>query len=99
MLDMPRVREVFEASTDFTVGIEEEFAILDPVTRSLDHRFEELRSAAMADPLRDRDPLGPGRELRRRGAEAARGAGAPVRARRRARRAPRGHGHPSLEHL
>ena len=51
MLDMPRVREVFEASTDFTVGIEEEFAILDPVTRSLDHRFEELRSAAMADPV------------------------------------------------
>ncbi|HLM08247.1 MAG TPA: YbdK family carboxylate-amine ligase [Thermoleophilaceae bacterium] len=48
---MPRVREVFEASTDFTVGIEEEFAILDPVTRSLDHRFEELRSAAMADPV------------------------------------------------
>ena len=40
---MPRVREVFEASTDFTVGIEEEFAILDPETRSLAHRFEELR--------------------------------------------------------
>ena len=33
MLDMPSVREVFEASTDFTVGIEEEFAILDPATR------------------------------------------------------------------
>ena len=30
MLDMPSVREVFEASTDFTVGIEEEFGILDP---------------------------------------------------------------------
>jgi carboxylate-amine ligase len=44
MLDMPRVREVFEASTDFTVGIEEEFAILD-------HRFEELRDAAGADPV------------------------------------------------
>jgi carboxylate-amine ligase len=49
MLDMPRVREVFEASTDFTVGIEEEFAILDPGTLSLDHRFEELRDAAQDD--------------------------------------------------
>jgi carboxylate-amine ligase len=51
MLDMPRVREVFEASTDFTVGIEEEFAILDPQTLSLDHRFEELRQAAQEDPV------------------------------------------------
>jgi glutamate---cysteine ligase / carboxylate-amine ligase len=51
MLDMPRVREVFEASTDFTVGIEEEFAILDPRTLSLDHRFEELRQLAQADPV------------------------------------------------
>ena len=51
MLEMPRVREVFEASTDFTVGIEEEFAILDPRTLSLDHRFEELRDAAADDPL------------------------------------------------
>src|ERR671924_2387451 len=51
MVEMPRVREVFEASTDFTVGIEEEFGILDPVTRSLAHRFEELRSAAQSDPV------------------------------------------------
>jgi carboxylate-amine ligase len=51
MLDMPRVREVFEASTDFTVGIEEEFAILDPRTRALDQRFDELRDAAMDDPV------------------------------------------------
>ena len=51
MLDMPRVREVFEASTDFTVGLEEEFAILDPRTLSLDQRFEELRSAAQDDPV------------------------------------------------
>jgi carboxylate-amine ligase len=51
MLDMARVHEAFEASTDFTVGIEEEFAILDPHTLSLDHRFEELRAAAMADPV------------------------------------------------
>ena len=51
MLDMPRVREVFEASTDFTVGLEEEFAILDPRALSLDQRFEELRSAAQEDAL------------------------------------------------
>jgi carboxylate-amine ligase len=51
MLDMARVHEAFEASTDFTVGLEEEFAILDPDTLSLDHRFEELREAADADPV------------------------------------------------
>ena len=51
MLDMPRVREVFEASTDFTVGLEEEFAILEPRTLSLDQRFEELRLAAQDDPV------------------------------------------------
>jgi glutamate---cysteine ligase / carboxylate-amine ligase len=51
MLNMARVHEAFEASTDFTVGIEEEFAILDPDTLALDHRFEELREAAAADPV------------------------------------------------
>ena len=51
MLEMPRVREVFEASTDFTVGLEEEFAILDPRTLSLDHRFEELREISQDDPV------------------------------------------------
>jgi glutamate---cysteine ligase / carboxylate-amine ligase len=51
MLEMPRVREIFEASTDFTVGLEEEFAILDPRTLSLDQRFEELRAAAQHDPI------------------------------------------------
>jgi glutamate---cysteine ligase / carboxylate-amine ligase len=51
MLDMARAREVFEASEDFTVGIEEEFAILDPETRALTPRFEELRDLAQADDL------------------------------------------------
>jgi carboxylate-amine ligase len=51
MLDMARVHEAFEASTDFTVGIEEEFAILDPDTLSLDQRFEELKEASEADPV------------------------------------------------
>jgi glutamate---cysteine ligase / carboxylate-amine ligase len=49
MLDMPSVREVFEASQDFTVGIEEEFQILDPQTLSLTQRFDELCQAAQAD--------------------------------------------------
>jgi carboxylate-amine ligase len=49
MLDMPRVREVFEASTDFTVGIEEEFAILDPRTLELEHRFEDVMAACQED--------------------------------------------------
>ena len=49
MLDMARVREVFDASEDFTVGIEEEFAILDPDTHDLAQRFEELEAAAAAD--------------------------------------------------
>jgi carboxylate-amine ligase len=49
MLDMARAREVFEASDDFTVGIEEEFAIVDPQTLSLVQRFEELSGAAQED--------------------------------------------------
>jgi carboxylate-amine ligase len=51
MLDMARAREVFEASQDFTVGIEEEFAILDPETRALTPRFEELREGAQHDEM------------------------------------------------
>jgi glutamate---cysteine ligase / carboxylate-amine ligase len=49
MLDMPRAREVFEASDDFTVGIEEEFGILDRDTLSLTQRYGELRAAADED--------------------------------------------------
>jgi len=49
MLDMTRAREVFEASEDFTVGLEEEFQILDPQTHSLVHRFGELNVAAQED--------------------------------------------------
>ena len=55
MLDMARAREAFEDSVDFTVGIEEEFGILDPDTLSLVQRFAELKRAAEADEvLRDR---------------------------------------------
>jgi glutamate---cysteine ligase / carboxylate-amine ligase len=41
-LDLNQVREVFEASTDFTIGIEEEFAIVDPSSLELEHRFVDL---------------------------------------------------------
>jgi carboxylate-amine ligase len=51
MLDMARAREVFEGSDDFTVGIEEEFAILDRESLSLVPRYEELRDAAQSDPV------------------------------------------------
>jgi glutamate---cysteine ligase / carboxylate-amine ligase len=50
VLDMASAREAFESSTDFTVGLEEEFGILDPDSRGLAQRFEELRDAAQADP-------------------------------------------------
>jgi len=51
MLDMDRAREVFDGSEDFTIGIEEEFQILDPETLDLVQRFEELRDAAEATDL------------------------------------------------
>ena len=41
-LDLDQVRETFEASTDFTIGIEEEFAIVDPSSLELEHRFVDL---------------------------------------------------------
>jgi carboxylate-amine ligase len=58
MLDMTRAREAFEASTDFTVGIEEEFGILDPDTRRLEQRFAELERAAQADDMLRRSVAG-----------------------------------------
>jgi glutamate---cysteine ligase / carboxylate-amine ligase len=51
-LDTDRAAEAFAASTDWTVGLEEEFAILDPESLDLVPRFEELRDAALAgDPV------------------------------------------------
>ncbi|HKH41670.1 MAG TPA: YbdK family carboxylate-amine ligase [Solirubrobacterales bacterium] len=49
-LDLEAVREIFEASADFTVGIEEEFAIVDPAILDLEHRFEEMKAACLRDP-------------------------------------------------
>ena len=49
--DLDSARAAFDASTDFTVGLEEEFALLDPVELGLVPRFEDVRDAAAADPV------------------------------------------------
>lgn len=49
-LDLIKAREIFEESTDFTVGLEEEFQIVDPESLELTQRFTELYDAAQADP-------------------------------------------------
>src|SRR5437899_11916783 len=36
-------REAYENGSDFTLAVEEEFAVLDPETLSLANRFEERR--------------------------------------------------------
>src|SRR3954449_442525 len=51
MIDLAIARETFESSVDGTVGIEEEFALLDPGTHELVPRFELLRDAAGPDPV------------------------------------------------
>jgi glutamate---cysteine ligase / carboxylate-amine ligase len=48
-MDLDLARERFESSTDFTIGLEEEFAILDPTTLELEHRFEDLYAACQKD--------------------------------------------------
>jgi carboxylate-amine ligase len=48
--DLDRAEQRFAAATDMTVGIEEEFSILDPESLELVPRYEELRAAADADP-------------------------------------------------
>jgi len=48
-LDLDLARERFESSADFTIGLEEEFAILDPATLELEHRFEEVYAACQRD--------------------------------------------------
>jgi carboxylate-amine ligase len=50
-LDLARARELFEASTDFTIGLEEEFAIVDPQTLDLRNRFEDMYAACLEDEL------------------------------------------------
>lgn len=51
LLDLNAVRDVFEDSRDFTIGLEEEFAIVDPGSLDLADRFPELLEAARTDPV------------------------------------------------
>jgi glutamate---cysteine ligase / carboxylate-amine ligase len=48
-LDLDLAREKFESSQDFTIGLEEEFAIVNPQTLELEHRFEDLIAACRRD--------------------------------------------------
>jgi carboxylate-amine ligase len=48
-----RARAQFEEATDFTVAVEEEFALLDPETLDLVNRFEEVQAAAQGTPLEE----------------------------------------------
>jgi glutamate---cysteine ligase / carboxylate-amine ligase len=48
-LDLDRAREIFEESPDFTIGLEEEFALVDPESLELVQRYEELHDACIAD--------------------------------------------------
>lgn len=48
-LDLGRARELFEESQDFTVGLEEEFAIVDPDSLELVHEFPALYEACQGD--------------------------------------------------
>jgi carboxylate-amine ligase len=46
-------REAYDNGRDFTLAVEEEFAVLDPRTLELSNRFEELHAAAQGTPLED----------------------------------------------
>lgn len=48
-----RARQAFDEGRDFTVAVEEEFALLDPDTLELVNRFEELQAAAQGTELED----------------------------------------------
>jgi carboxylate-amine ligase len=48
-MDLDLAREIFESSVDFTIGLEEEFAIVDPRTLELEHRFEDVYAACQED--------------------------------------------------
>jgi len=51
-LDFSTAHESFEDALDGTIGLEEEFALLDPATLDMVPRFEQLRDAAEAgDPV------------------------------------------------
>jgi glutamate---cysteine ligase / carboxylate-amine ligase len=48
---LQRAREEYESTPDFTVAVEEEFAIVDPETLSLTNRFEDFKAAAQGTDL------------------------------------------------
>jgi carboxylate-amine ligase len=50
-LDLDSALAAFERGTDFTVGLEEEFALLDPSELGLTQRFAEMNRASAADPV------------------------------------------------
>jgi glutamate---cysteine ligase / carboxylate-amine ligase len=50
-LDLDRAAETFAAASDFSVGVEEEFQILDPQSLELLPLFEQLSAAAADDPV------------------------------------------------
>ena len=49
MIDLVAARETFESATDFTVGVEEEFALVHPESLALVPAFARLRDAALGD--------------------------------------------------
>jgi carboxylate-amine ligase len=49
--ELKEAREAYESTTDFTVAVEEEFAIVDPETLSLTNRFEDFKAAAQGTEL------------------------------------------------
>lgn len=51
LLDLGAAREVFDSSRDFTIGLEEEFALVDPETLDLVDRYPELKAACSEDPV------------------------------------------------
>ncbi|HTU86757.1 MAG TPA: YbdK family carboxylate-amine ligase [Solirubrobacteraceae bacterium] len=50
-LDLESAYAAFESSTDFTVGLEEEFGLVDPGSLDLVPRFEVLFEGAQSDPV------------------------------------------------
>ena len=57
---LDRVRATFEESTDFTVGLEEEFAIVDPATLELEHRLVRRIRIDRRAPVRSPPQVGQG---------------------------------------
>jgi carboxylate-amine ligase len=49
--ELEQAREAYESTQDFTVAVEEEFAIVDPETLALTNRFEDFKAAAQGTDL------------------------------------------------